>query len=181
MGQSSVEILSEFIDTAVKNRRYPSNTAAGLRSALRVFGSELNETERASVEELSKNLDSLYRQVASRNHQNMTSASMETYHRRMKNLLGDYENYGVDPVRMAAWSRPTRTIRTREPGSVLPNHPTGSLAIPTVTPQEVPGTSRLEVALRPDVKAILLLPADLTPEDAVALKALVDASVRSTR
>lgn len=119
--------------------------------------------------------------MVNRNQQNMTSASMETYHRRIKNLLRDYENYGTDPVKMVAWNRPTRNIRTREPESALSNASTDGLAVPAGTPQEVPGTSRLEVALRPEVKAILLLPADLTPEDAAALKALVDASVRSAR
>ncbi|TSC72279.1 MAG: Uncharacterized protein G01um101438_597 [Parcubacteria group bacterium Gr01-1014_38] len=177
---SSIEILSAFVDTAERNRNYPSNTAAGLRSALRLFERELNGTERASVEQLSKNLDKIYRQVVSRNQQKMTAASMETYRRRIKNLLSDYENYGVDPTRIAEWNRPTRKVLAREPGSVISNPSTDSSAAPTSVPNnETPATSRLEIVLRPDARAILVLPANLTKEDAAAIKALVDASVRS--
>lgn len=178
---SSIQSLHAFVEAAEISRKYPSNTAAALRSALRLFEQELNETERVSVDQFSKNLDKIYRQVVNRNQQKMTAESMDTYLRRIKNLLSDYEKYGVDPTRMAEWDRPTRKIRARESGSVISNHPTDNPAATILPPNNEALATRLEVSLRPDARAVLVLPANLTKEDAAAIKALVDASVRPAR
>ena len=177
---SSLSILLGFVDTAARNRHYAPNTAAGFRAALRLFESDLNEAERSSVAQFSENLDHIYRQVLNRNLQNISVASAETYYRRIKNLLNDYGKYGVDPAKMAEWNRPPRKIRLKEFGpeistnySAPKNPPAGSV----LTSHETPVT-RLDIALRPGAKALVVLPADLTKEDAAVIKALVDASVR---
>lgn len=95
--------LYEFIDRAVKSRKYPDNSGMAFKTALRLFEADLKEEERNSIAEFSKNIDQIYQSVASKN-KNFSASSLATYKSRISKVLTDYEKYGVDPTKMANWS-----------------------------------------------------------------------------
>ncbi len=180
IAQSTVHSLSNFIDAAARSRNYPASTAAALRTALRLFEKELNDAERSSAQTFSENLDTVYQSAAGRHQKTISAASMYTYYRRMKTLLADYQRYGTDPTAMATWNRPKRAVRVPAPNVVVPaqvsRHEPAHTPSPVVP--DARAAHRLEIALRPDVKATLILPTQVTAEDATIIKAFVDASVQ---
>lgn len=95
--------LYDFIDRAVKSRKYPDNTGMAFKTALKLFETELKEEERNSIDEFSKNVEQIYQGVFSKN-KNFSAGSLATYKSRIIKILSDYEKYGVDPTKMANWS-----------------------------------------------------------------------------
>lgn len=53
--------LYEFVDRAVKSRKYPENTGYGLRAALKLFEGAVNEEESASLDKFKENLEQIYK------------------------------------------------------------------------------------------------------------------------
>src|SRR3989338_7606501 len=98
-----IQDLYEFIDRAVKSRKYPDNTGMALKTALKLFEAVLNEEERNSIDVFSKNIEQIYQNVFSKN-KNFSASSLATYKSRVTKVLSDYEKYGVDPTKMANWS-----------------------------------------------------------------------------
>lgn len=94
--------LYDFIDRAIKSRKYPENTGMSLKSALKLFEAELNEEENNSVDEFSKHLEQIYQSVFSKN-KNFSAASLATYKSRVGKVLADYKKYGMDPIKMVSW------------------------------------------------------------------------------
>lgn len=107
--------LYDFVDRAVKNRKYPSNTAHGMRAALRMFEVEINEEEKASIDKFRDNLDQIYQSVSIKN-KDVAASSLMSYKSRVSKVLKDYERYGVDPTKMANWSVKT-IVRQRKEAS----------------------------------------------------------------
>lgn len=95
--------LYDFIDRAVKSRKYPENTGMALKTSLKLFEAELNDEEKGSISEFSKNLNSIYQSVFAKN-KNFSASSLATYKSRVSKVLSDYEKYGIDPTKMANWS-----------------------------------------------------------------------------
>ena len=95
--------LYEFVDSAVKNRKYAPNTAHGIRTALKLFELEINEEEKDSLDKFKENFEQVFRGVTLKN-KNMTAGSLLSYKSRIKRLLEQYENYGSDAVKMNNWS-----------------------------------------------------------------------------
>lgn len=95
--------LYDFIDRAIKSRKYPENTGMSLKAALKLFDKELNDEEHASVDEFRKNINQIYQNVFTKS-KDFTAASLATYKSRVIKVLNDYERYGVDPTKMANWS-----------------------------------------------------------------------------
>lgn len=111
--------LYDFIDRAVKSRKYPNNTGMSIKTALKLFETELNDEERNSIDEFRKNLEQIYQNVFSKN-KDFTASSLATYKSRVLKVLADYEKYGVEPAKMASWS-PKMIIRSKKQSA----HPTG--------------------------------------------------------
>src|SRR5579872_4746287 len=99
----TIKELYEFIEVATRNRKYPTSTAQGLRAAVKLFDSELNDDERASLDKVKANLDQIYQSVFAKN-KNFTAASLATYRSRLLKVINDYEKYGTDPTKMANWN-----------------------------------------------------------------------------
>jgi ribosomal protein S20 len=107
------EELYNFIDRAVKSRKYPENTGIALKTGLKLFEKELNEEEKASIDEFKKNLNQISNSIFSKGKFN--AASLATYKSRIIKVINDYEKYGKDATKMANWSpkvivRPKRQL-----------------------------------------------------------------------
>lgn len=171
---SVIRQLSEFIDTAERNRKYPTGTAIGRRAALRLFEQELNEEEKESLDTLKSNLEQIYQNVFNKNKSKMSAESLVTYKQRVEKLIEDYERYGADPTKLAAWNRPTRkskssalqTNNQKNPGVSVPDEETR-------LEKEVP-LSRFELPLRTGVKAIIIVPSDIKTNEVNTLKKYID-------
>lgn len=100
---ANFQALYEFIDRAVKNRKYPPNTALGLKAALKLFEPVLNEDELGSIEKFKENLEQIYHAVSSKNKE-ITASSLATYKSRIVKVVREYEQYGADPTKMNGWS-----------------------------------------------------------------------------
>ncbi|MBX4192091.1 hypothetical protein KW798_01245 [Candidatus Parcubacteria bacterium] len=53
--------LTEFVNFAAKNRKYPESTAQGLRAALKLFDQELSDEERNSLQLFKERFDQIER------------------------------------------------------------------------------------------------------------------------
>lgn len=172
---TSTQTLSEFIESAVKSRKYPANTAAGRRSALNLFEAEFNETEKESIEEVKQNLNQIYNNVFNKNKSKMTAGTLETYKNRFKALLNDYEEYGTDPAKMASWNRPIREVspKPREEKSNQSKE-SGPREPEDMADSASKELSRFEISLRPGVKAIVIVPSDIRTGEVDRIKKLAD-------
>lgn len=169
----SIDTLKNFIDAAETSRKYPSNTATSKRTALNLFEKELKNEEGESLEVFSNNLDKIAQEVFNKNSSSMSASSVETYKRRISSLIKDYEKYGTDPTKMSSWNRPTRKMKKKVVKEKNDNQEI------SVQPSEVSSieTSRFEVSLRPGVKSIVVVPADITKEEVEKIKKLIDSLV----
>jgi len=177
----SIKELYEFIEVATRNRKYPASTAQGLRAAVKLFDSELNDDERDSIDKVKANLDQIYQSVFAKN-KNFTAASLATYRSRLLKVINDYEKYGTDPTKMANWN-PKVVVRAPK----KPKEATGSASAQNESAQNVDTSvgmgvipanmHRLELALRPGVKFVVIVPQDLKKTEAVTLNALLTSLV----
>lgn len=172
--------LNEFIETATRNRKYPASTAQGLRAAVKLFGNELNDDELNSLDKVKSNLDQIYQSVFLKNKNNFTASSLQTYHSRFLKVINDYEKYGTDPTKMANWNP---KIIVREPKKKQADQNTTANQS-NQSPNETSGTEpipenmhRLELALRPDVKFVIIVPQDLKSAEAATLNAIMTSLV----
>lgn len=115
--------LYDFIDKAVKNRKYPANTALGLKAALKLFEAEINEDERASIDKFKENLNQIYHGVSTKN-KDITASSLATYKSRVAKIIRDYELYGVDPTKINNWSVKPIVTRQKKQTSSSPDKST---------------------------------------------------------
>lgn len=166
-----IETLIEFIETAKKNRKYPSGTAIGRRAALKLFEPELNDEERESLDTFKSHLDNIYQNVYNKNKAKMTAESWVTYKNRLKALISDYEKHGTDPTKMANWNRTVR--KTSGKNKVNPEKNTHLIPSGVEKYKEV-DMSRFELPLRAGVKAIILVPSDLTKNEVDKIRKYVD-------
>ena len=98
-----IQVLYDFIERAIKSRKYPENTGMALKTALKLFETELNEEERNSIDEFRKNINQIYQSVYSKN-KNFSAGSLAVYKSRVIRVINDYEKYGIDPIKMSNWS-----------------------------------------------------------------------------
>lgn len=165
------KMLLEFIDTAERNRKYPKGTAVGRRAALRLFESELNDEERESLDTFKAHFDQIYQNVFNKNKAKMAVESLLTYKNRLNALISDYEKFGIDPTKMANWNRPVRRVSTngKGKGEEKQDQPHQE----TERYKEI-DMSRFELPLRVGVKAIILVPSDITKEEVDKIRKYID-------
>ncbi|KKP80539.1 MAG: hypothetical protein UR81_C0024G0009 [Candidatus Levybacteria bacterium GW2011_GWB1_35_5] len=171
MNGNIIKNLMDFIDAAEKSRKYPGNTASARRSAVRLFEHELNEQEKASLDTLKKNLDQIYTNVFNKNKSNMTVASLETYKNRFIALVKEYEKYGINPTMMANWNRPIRKISTKD--DKTKNNVPENMEVRESEYKEIE-MSRFELPLRPGIKAIILVPSNITRDEVNKVRKYID-------
>ena len=171
---SVIKQLSEFIDTAERNRKYPTGTATGRRAALRLFEQELNEEEKESLDTLRSNLEQIYQNVFNKNKSKMSAESLVTYKQRIEKLIEDYETYGADPTKLATWNRPTR--KSKSSALQANNQKSSGVSVSdeeTKLEKDVP-LSRFELPLRTGVKAIIIVPSDIKTNEVNTLRKYID-------
>lgn len=167
--------LLDFIDTAERNRKYPGGTAAGRRSALRLFESELNDEEKESLDTFKKNLDQIYQNVFNKNKSNMSAGSLATYKMRLLSLIKDYEKYGQDPTKLANWNRPVRKYnKTSSDQEPKQSNPTTEAKQKMLLPEKGSDFSRFELPLRPGIKAIIIVPSDISKSEVEKLRSYIN-------
>lgn len=172
MGKNTVVILKEFIDIAERNRKYASNTAYGLRAALRLFGEELNDEEGKSLDIFKKNLEQISKNVYQKNKSKMTATTLDVYKKRVIKILNDYQNYGADSSKMTSWNPATRTVRRGEekrPKKAESVEEVGKSLHESPVPM-----NRFELLLRPDIRAVISTPSDITKGEVKKIKSYVD-------
>lgn len=106
--------LYEFIDIAEKNRKYLPNTATNYRTPLRLVESELTDEEKNSIDLVKTHLNEIFSLLYSKNSDKLTASSLEVYKRRVRSLISDYEEYGEDPAKMAAWDRNSQPKKSKK-------------------------------------------------------------------
>ncbi len=171
-----VSELVTFIESAERMGNYPSSTAGGMKAALRLASSVLTEEEANSLDTLSGHIDQIFQRIFNKYKSKMNPSSIATYRQRLQSAVSDYEKHGQNPSAMASWKRKVRMVGSRraQPGG----QPTGRETLP-VTDLSGPSMIRLELPVRPNAKAIVLIPADLNRAEADRIKKLIDASVVS--
>jgi len=162
---ATIQSLTEFIAAAEKSRKYAANTASAMRSTLRIFGSELTDEEKESLDTFKGHLDQIFRSVCNKNKSKMSDISLETYRRRMRVLLNDYEKYGTDPSKMISWRRESR-VRSGGKSQKIDRQATVEREVAEASGkgflEQSSKVIRFEISLRPDAKAIILTPTDMT-------------------
>mgnify|MGYP001572573370 CR=1 FL=1 len=97
------QCLYDFLDSAIKNRKYPEATANAIRSALKIYETALNQEERDSLQRFYDNLDQITKSVFLKNSKRFNSSSLATYASRVSKVVNDYYKYGMDPIKMNSW------------------------------------------------------------------------------
>jgi hypothetical protein len=155
-------VLTEFVDKAVRNRKYPVGTAHGLKAALKLFELELHEDERGSLDKFKQNIDQIYKVVISKNGKTFTVASLATYKSRVLKVISDYDKYGQDPAKMVSWSpKVIARARRSESQSDPLSGESVSAAIGIAADMH-----KIELALRPGApKFMIIVARDPKPEE----------------
>ena len=176
--KDSIETLTEFLQVAENSRKYPSNTASAYRTALKLFEVELKDEERNSVEKFRENLSSIYASVFNKNKTNYSTASLDVYRRRVSKLIGDYFSYGMDPLKMNNWKPALRSFTGSKPKNENGKQKVGATQNFESEGEEVTnGKGRIEWPFNVGRKAILILPEDLTEDEARTLQQLINLKI----
>lgn len=176
---AAVDTLNQFITRAERDRKYAPNTAAGLRAALNMFASAMNEEEKESLEVLEAHLEPIYNEVYRQKSGKMSSQSLQTYYTRVKRVLHDHNTYGADPIKMATWnpqrrsraSKPKAISRADTPSDKQAHRPSPNQ--PELHTLQAGINDRFEISFGHG-RALLLLPAQRNEADILKLKRLVD-------
>lgn len=170
--------LYQFIDRAIRSRKYPQNTGGALKSALKLFETEINDDERNSLESFKANFEQIYRSVCTKNSDRFSVASLATYRNRILKVIKDYEKYGVDPTKMVNWTPKIKASSKKNSDSNQPakNIQNSNEMTETYTTNNS-NAHRLVLALRPDFKFILEVPMDISFGESKKIKAVLDSLV----
>jgi hypothetical protein len=171
--------LFDFIDRAVKSRKYPDATARTLKASLKLYEAVLNDEELNSLDKFKENFEPITANVFNKNANSFSASSLTTYKSRAQKVLADFEKYG-DPTKMNSWS-PKTILRTKK--SVSPNESSKNNkqifnseegVAPEKTPEDM---HKIQLALRPDTKFIVIVPRDIKKNEAATMKAIIDSLV----
>ena len=168
--------LYDFIDFAKGNRKYPQNTANGLKSALKVFEKELNLDELNSIDLIEDNIEEIFINAVSKN-KDKNIGSLNTYKARLLKVINDYQKYGIDPSKIQGWNsksyKPTNTRINRKDTSDKEEDKTQTdLSTHANTP-----VHKIELSLRDNVKSIIIIPKDISIKESKMIKNILDSIV----
>jgi site-specific recombinase XerD len=173
--------LYEFIDVALKNRKYSVNTAQGIRTALKLFEEVLTDDEKASIDKFSENLNNIFLDVTEKNKTRFSAGSYATYKARVQKVLNEYSAYGTDTTKLNAWNPRRRTTiskSTKSPQKKASPETSNSENEDT-TPVPVSNNShRINLSLRENAEFSLVVPRDITIEECAVIKSILDSLVK---
>ncbi len=173
---SKFQSLGEFVDIAVKNRKYQEATAQGLKAALKLFDAELNENEKNSLELFEKNIEQIFKTVSAKNNKKFTAASLATYKSRVIKVINDYKKYGIDTAKMANWE-PKVVSRAKKHSAIESSASKAIVEDPDGIDIDSNKMHRIDLSLRPDAKVLIVVPRDITPGECKMIKAILDSFV----
>ncbi|HET7099229.1 MAG TPA: hypothetical protein VFI61_03290 [Patescibacteria group bacterium] len=169
---NSIGTLNEFVDMALRNRKYASNSAYGYKAALKIFDEELSDEERNSLDLFKERFDQIFSTIVNKKSKVFSISSLQTYKFRVLKVLSDYEKYGKDPSKMSSWSPNVRKINPSKI-KIERDNESKQLEAESETISEV-GYSRHEYSLRPSKKLIISYPSDFTLEEANSVKSFAE-------
>jgi hypothetical protein len=158
----SRDALARFIDYVVEKNLVNPSTAQGWRVATTKVLEELSPEDRADVRRI--DVDATFKQFLNRNPGRLSPASTGEYRRRVGRAIEEFVSWMDNPAgygsRTAAWTaRSDRSPRPRAraaPRSEVP---------PAAEPAETGGVA-LSFPVRPGFLAQVVVPTDLTVEEA---------------
>lgn len=165
--------LYEFIDIAEKNRKYLPNTATNYRTPLRLVESELTDEEKNSTDLVKTHLNDIFTLLYSKNSTKLSASSLEVYKRRVRSLISDYEQYGTDPTKIAAWDRKALTRKPKVKKAKEVESTPESLSTEMDKPTNSSNIQSAELNLSRG-KGKIIVPQELSEEDRVLLKFQID-------
>lgn len=168
--KNTIQLLRDFVLAANSSRKYKDNTASGMRTVLKLLEGELNEEELASIDTLKKNAESIFQNIYSKSGGRYNAESINVYKKRLIELIGKYEQYGLDPQKIQLWNPKPRKLRVKKENSEIHDKPS--------FPEQRSGSVllKLELPLRDERKAIIWLPNDLDVSEAKRINAIIAAS-----
>lgn len=167
--------LYDFIDFAKGNRKYPENTANGLKSALKIFEKVLNIDELNSVDLIEDNIEEIFISVVGANKDKSIS-SLNTYKARFIKVIDDYKRYGVDPSKMQGWNikshkTPAHHVQ-KDKTDKKQDKPQIELSDFANTP-----VHKIELCLRGDTKFSISVPKNINAKEIKMIKNILDSLV----
>lgn len=183
MEDKAFKALYEFIDEAVRNRKYAENTAFGQKAALRLFEAELNSEEAASLQLFESRFDHIYDAVGRKQNGKYTAASLDTYRKRVRKVLSDYKLYGQSTATMLKWNPSRRSVSPRAAKKqVVKNLAHQSTAqhhkeeedIHISGMQPASPMHKVSFVLRSDFTFVCELPVDLSQSEAERIKNVIN-------
>lgn len=174
--------LVEFIDAAERMGNYPTNTAGGIKAAIRKVSSILTDEEAVSLDTFRNHLESIFQRVFNKSKSSkspVSAISLKVYRTRINTVLSDYEQYGRNHEAMASWKRRVRTATSRRPSNMKTDAANGEQALALGDLMQPGGRAmtRVEIPLSQNAKAILLVPSDLSEGESKKIKAYIDAGL----
>jgi len=169
--------LYNFIDLAKGNRKYPQNTANGLKSALKIFEAHLNIDELNSIDVIEDNIEEIFINAVAKN-KDKNIGSMNTYKARLLKVIKDYQKYGINPSKMQGWITKTRNVvsvrRAKEDNKdrKQDNYQT-DVSIDTNTP-----VHKIELDFGPGRKSSISVPSNMNPKEAETIKGIIDSLLK---
>jgi len=153
--------LSRFIDYVVEKSLVNPSTAQGWRVATTKVLTDLSSEEEADVRRI--DVDATFKQFLNRNPGRLSPASTGEYRRRVGRAIDEFVSWMENPAaygsRTMAWSARTETRPRPRPRSQVP-----ALSVPDQ--RSGAGGVALSFPVRPGFLAQVLVPADLTVDEA---------------
>ncbi len=173
--EKGINELYDFIDRALKNRKYPPATGQALKAALKAFDTELTDEERQSIKTFKDNIDHIASTIYNKKGaSSVSAASLSTYKSRALKVIADYEKYGTDPVKMTSWVPPKPVLRKKKVSRKTEESSSDSPSNNDDLIQNVPsGMHKMELQLRPGVKFTFVLPHDLKTKEVIKINAVL--------
>jgi site-specific recombinase XerD len=165
--------LYNFIDLAKTNRKYPENTANGLKSALKIFEKVLNLDELNSIDTVEENIEEIFINAVAKN-KDKNIGSMNTYKARLLKVIKDYQKYGINPSKMQGWIIKNRKVtihRNLKPDNTDKQQDNSEIALSNDVNTPV---HKVELSLRHNHKSLIIIPRDITAKEAEIIKTIVD-------
>jgi hypothetical protein len=175
-----IKTLNEFVEMALRNRKYANNSAYGYKAALRVFNEELSPEERESFDLFKNRFDQIFTNIVAKKQKDFNISSLQVYKFRVLKVLGDYEKYGVDPSKMAGWVGNVKKVHISKDkgGTVLPQD-RGVQVVDIPVVDSSLDYNRHEISLRPSKRIVVIYPSDFTLKEAKSIKSFGEYLVSS--
>lgn len=167
--------LLEFLDRAAEKGWLNKNTAAGYRAACQRILEIENDWEEVDLSAL--DVDDILQRFVTLKGKDYSPGSLQTYKSRFRTALETFLDWAQDP---SAWKPPTTARRRQTDPKPLKTDqsrdaPASATRRRSKAPMVEDGMISYPFPLRKDVDVELVLPRDLTPEEAKRLVAFVNA------